>query len=358
MSQYSATDGTANDWHLVTYGKLAQGGAGLVMVEAAAVEPFGRGTYGDLGIWHDEHIEPLARVAKFVASLGSVPGLQIGHAGRKGSMQRPWEGYGPLTSREAAKGEPPWQTVAPSAVSFSADAPVPLALDEARIQSILDHFEASARRAAQAGFQILEVHAAHGYLLHQFLSPLSNLRDDKWGGSAARRMAFPLAVLRRVRAAWPAHLPLWMRVSVVDGVDGGRTIEDSVEFALAAKAEGVDLVDCSSGGIAGLATAGNRIPRGLGFQVPFAEAVRRRADVPTMAVGLIVTPAQAEEIVQSGKADVVALARELLEDPNWPLHASGSLKGRNFGEWPQQFGWWLDKRAAVLDHLVSLSTTN
>ncbi|RJG02415.1 NADH:flavin oxidoreductase/NADH oxidase [Noviherbaspirillum sedimenti] len=358
MSQYSANDGFANDWHLVTYGKMAQGGAGLVMVEMTAVEQSGRSTYGDLGIWHNEHIEPLARIARFVTSLGSVPGIQIGHAGRKGSMQRPWEGYGRLSPKEAAKGELPWQTVAPSAISFSNDVPAPLALDETRIQSILDHFEASARRAAQAGFKILEVHAAHGYLLHQFLSPLSNLRDDKWGGTSARRMEFPLAVLRRVRAAWPNDLPLWLRVSAIDGADEGRTIEDTIEFVQAAKAEGVDLVDCSSGGIAGLATSGNRAPPSLGFQVPFAEAVRHGADVPTMAVGLIVTPEQADQIVQSGKADVVALARELLENPNWPHHAGRMLNGRSFDAWPPQFGWWLDKRAIVLDLLASQSSTD
>ena len=273
-------------------------------------------------------------------------------------MQRPWEGYGPLTSNDAAKGELPWQTVAPSAISYTDNVPAPSALDEEGIRAILGQYEACARRAAQAGFQVLEVHAAHGYLLHQFLSPVSNFRDDKWGGNAARRMAFPLEVIRRVRAAWPDDLPLWLRVSAVDGADGGRTIEDTVEFAVAAKAEGVDLVDCSSGGIAGPATAGNRIPRGLGFQVPFAERVRNRAGIPTMAVGLILTPEQAQQIVQSGEADVVALARELLEDPNWPHHADRALRGRSFANWPPQFGWWLDKRSAVLDQLNVPSAAN
>ncbi len=351
MSQYSATDGLPNDWHLVTYGKMAQGGAGLVMMETAAVTAQGRGTYGDLGLWNDEQIAPLARIVAFIASQGAVPALQIGHAGRKASMQRPWEGYGRLTEREAVRGECPWPTLAPSAVPMSPQDAMPTALDEAGIQRLLQQFAATAERAAQAGVQVLEVHAAHGYLLHQFLSPLANLRDDAWGGDALRRMAFPLEVLRRVRAVWPQERPLWLRVSAVDGADGGRTLEDTLTLARAAKAEGVDLVDCSSGGIAGLATAGNRIPRGLGFQVPFAQAVREQAGVASMAVGLILTPAQAEAIVQSGQADVVALGRELLNNPNWPWHARQALVDPDFAPWPPQYGWWLEKRATILQQL-------
>lgn len=348
MSQYSAVDGMANDWHLVTLGKLAQGGAGLVMIETAAVTPEGRGTHGDLGLWSDAQIAPLARIVEFIAAQGAVPALQIGHAGRKASLQRPWEGYGRLGAQEAARGEFPWPTIAPSALPISPGDAVPAALDEASIGQLLQQFEVAAARAAQAGVQVLEVHAAHGYLLHQFLSPLSNLRDDAWGGDALRRMAFPLAVLRRVRAAWPQERPLWLRVSAVDGADGGRTLDDTLALARAAKAEGVDLIDCSSGGIAGLATAGNRIPRGLGFQVPFAQAVRAQAGIASMAVGLILTPQQAEDIVRSGQADVVALGRELLNNPNWPWHARQALVQPGFAQWPPQYGWWLDKRAAIL----------
>lgn len=347
MSQYSATDGMANDWHTVTYGKFAQGGAGMVMVEAAAITPQGRGTYGDLGLWDDDQVAPLAKIAKFIASQGAVPALQIGHAGRKGSLQRPWEGYGNLTDKEKAKGEVPWPTVAPSAIAAPGMA-VPSALTVEELQAMLLQWQAAARRALQAGFQVLELHCAHGYLLHQFLSPLANTRTDAYGGDFQKRMAFPLEVVRAVRAVWPAHLPLMCRVSAVDGADGGYTLEDTILFARALRDRGVDVIDCSSGGISGLSTAGNRLPRSLGYQVPYAEAIRQQADILTMAVGLIVEPEQAENILEKGQTDLIAVGREILYNPNWPLHARQALGARDFDHWPAPYGWWLQKRQAVL----------
>ncbi|VVE89849.1 NADH:flavin oxidoreductase/NADH oxidase [Pandoraea bronchicola] len=351
MSQYCARDGIADDWHLVNYGKLAQGGAGMVIVETAAVEPRGRGTYGCLGLWNDAQIAPLARIADFIRAQGAVPALQIGHAGRKGSVQRPWEGYAQLTQRERERGETPWETIAPSATSAGPDWPTPAAMDSATLESVALAFVAATQRAARAGFDVIELHAAHGYLLHEFLSPIANTRDDAWGGDAARRMAWPLEVIRRVRSAWPQSKPLLLRVSSVDGIDGGYSLDDTVAFARAASAVGVDLVDCSSGGISGLATAANRLPRGYGFQVPYASEVRAKADVASMAVGLIVDAHQAERILADGHADLVAIGREALEDPNWALHARRTLEGEAFDAWPAQYGWWLARRARVIDAL-------
>lgn len=348
MSQYSATEGRANDWHTVTYGKFAQGGAGMVMVETAAITSQGRGTYGDLGLWNDDQIAPLAKIADFISSQGSVPALQIGHAGRKGSLQRPWEGYGVLTDKEKAKGEVPWPTVAPSAIAAGPGVAVPAALAVDELQAMLLQWQAAARRALKAGFQVLELHCAHGYLLHQFLSPLANARTDAYGGDVTRRMTFPLEVVRAVRAVWPAHLPLMCRVSAVDGADGGYTLEDTIVFARALRAEGVDVIDCSSGGISGLSTAGNRLPRSLGYQVPYAEAIRQQADILTMAVGLIVEPEQAESILEKGQADLIAVGREILYNPNWPLNARQALVAPDFERWPAPYGWWLQKRQAVL----------
>lgn len=355
MSQYSAKDGIANDWHTVTYGKFAQGGAGMVMLETAAITPQGRGTYGDLGLWCDEQIQPLAKVAQFIASQGTVPAIQIGHAGRKGSLQRPWEGYGALTEKEKSRGEVPWLTVAPSALATGPDLAVPSALTIEELQAMLRQWQAAAQRAAQAGFQVLELHCAHGYLLQQFLSPLANIRTDAYGGDLHRRMAFPLEVVQAVRAVWPAHLPLMCRISAVDGADGGYTLEDSILFACELRKLGVDLIDCSSGGIAGLSTASNRIPRSLGYQVPYAQAIREQAGILTMAVGLIIEPQQAQSILANEKADLVALGREILHNPNWPLQARQALGAGGFEHWPAPYGWWLEKRQAVLASLTQQS---
>jgi 2,4-dienoyl-CoA reductase-like NADH-dependent reductase (Old Yellow Enzyme family) len=353
MCQYSAVDGVANDWHLVHLGKFAQGGAGIVMVEATAVTANGRITHGDLGLWHDGQIKPLERIAAFLRDNGAVPAIQLAHAGRKASMQRPWYGNAALTADDQARGDRPWPTVAPSSIPMEDGWLMPQELSEDQFGELLDAWRAATLRAVEAGFEMLEVHCAHGYLLHSFLSPLSNKRTDDYGGNRAGRMRFPLQVIETVRAAWPDTLPLAVRISSVDGVDGGIELADSVVFAQEAKARGADIVDCSSGGLLGSATAA-RIPRGYGFQVPFAETIRKEADIPTIAVGLILHPDQAESIVERGQADLIAIGREALFDPNWALHAQLELTeddGEIFADWPKQYGWWLERREPGLRKL-------
>jgi len=319
MCQYSSVDGLATDWHLVHLGSRAVGGAGLVMTEAAAVEARGRISPADAGIWKDEHIDPLARITRFLREQGAVAGIQLAHAGRKASTRRPWEGGGSIP--EAAGG---WPTVAPSAVPFEPQDPAPAELSHAGIQAIVDAFVTAARRALQAGFQVVEIHAAHGYLIHEFLSPLSNRRTDEYGGSLENRMRFALEVAQAVRGAWPLNLPLFLRISATDWVEGGWTPGESVELARRVRPLGVDLIDCSSGGITEVAPIlGKEIK--YSYQVPLSEYVRRHADIMTMAVGLITEAKQAEEIVASGKADMVALARGMLYDPRWPWHAAAEL---------------------------------
>jgi 2,4-dienoyl-CoA reductase-like NADH-dependent reductase (Old Yellow Enzyme family) len=354
MCQYSAEEGVANDWHLIHLGKFAQGGAGIVMTEAAAVVAEGRITHGDLGLWNDAQVAPLKRIAAFLRGNGAVPAIQLAHAGRKASMQRPWYGNAALTADDIARGDRPWPIVAPSPIAMDEGWLVPHELDHGGLAALRDAFAAAARRAGDAGFEIVELHCAHGYLLHEFLSPLSNRRGDGYGGDRAGRMRFPLEIIEAVRAAWPAGQPLFVRVSAVDGIEGGLTLEDTIAFAREAKARGVDLIDCSSGGLMGSATAA-RLPRGYGFQVPFAAAVRERAGIATMAVGLILHPRQADDIVAKGEADLVAVGREALFDPNWPLHAELALSGPRetvFGSWPKQYGWWLERREPGLRKLA------
>ncbi len=352
MCQYSAEDGVANDWHMVQYGRFAVGGAGLVFVEATAVSPEGRITHGDLGLWSEAQVAPLARIAAFMKAQGAAAGIQIGHAGRKASIQRPWFGNGPLTAEDEARGDRPWKVVAPSALPMDEGWLMPEALSEEGIARIREAFLAAAERSLRAGFDAIEIHAAHGYLLHQFLSPLSNRRNDAWGGDRAGRMRLPLEIARGVRRIWPEDRPVFVRISVVDGAEGGLTVEDSIAFATALKVEGVDVVDCSSGGLMGSATAAKGPPRNYGFQVPFAERLRREAGIATMAVGLIVDPRQAEAILQAGQADLIAIGRQALENPNWPQHAAAVLAGgMRFGDWPKQHGWWLDLRARALAKL-------
>jgi len=349
MCQYSADDGFASDWHFVHAGKFAQGGAGIVFLEATAVLPDGRITHGDLGLWRDEQIPALARIAEFVRGQGAVPAIQLGHAGRKSSMSRPWEGNGPLTPELIAAGSIPWETIAPSALPIGPGWMTPRAMQEADFERLRAAFGAAARRAVTAGFDIAEVHAAHGYLLHSFLSPLSNRRTDHYGGDLEGRMRFPLEVARIIREAWPADRPVFFRCSSVDNDAAGWSIEDSVVLARRLVEIGVDVVDCSSGGIAGSATASATAPRGLGFQVPFAERIRRDVGIATMAVGLIIEPQQAEAVLAEGKADLVAIAREALYDPNWALHAAAALGAdERFDRWPRQYGWWLTRRESVL----------
>ena len=353
MCQYSARDGHVSDWHLVHLGKFAQGGAGIVFVEATAVERRGRITHGDTGIWDDEHIAGLSRVAKFIKEQGAVPALQLAHAGRKASMARPWYGNGPLTPADHARGDKPWSTVAPTEKPIDEGWIAPRAFQRGDFQTVLAAFRNAVRRAVAAGFDILEVHAAHGYLLHTFLSPLSNTRSDEYGGGREGRMRFPLEVVRAVREDWPKSKPLFVRVSSIDDVEGGWSLEDTVAFAKELKALGVDVIDCSSGGIQGSATAATKmlVPRVPGFQLPFSERVRQEG-IRTMAVGLILTPQQAEEALQAGRADLIAIGREALYDPNWPLHAARALGvDPDMERWPVQYGWWLTRRESLLRKL-------
>ncbi len=319
MCQYSSDDGVATDWHLVHLGARAAGGAALVIAEATAVSPEGRITPGDAGIWAEKHIEPIARVNRFVKHQGAIPGIQLAHAGRKASTAIPWEGGAHLPDHAGG-----WPTLAPSPLAFGDNLDkVPQELSLAGIVKVQKDFAAAAARALSAGCEWLELHAAHGYLFHQFLSPLSNHRKDAYGGSFENRIRFLSETTRGIRAAWPERLPLTVRLSCTDWVPGGWDIEQSVELARLFKREGVDLIDCSSGGL----VPGAAIPIGPGYQVPFAERIRREAGIATAAVGLIREAKQADEIIRQGQADIVLLAREFLRDPNWPLRAAKSLGG-------------------------------
>ena len=318
MCMYSYIDGFSNDWQVIHLGARAAGGAGLVIAEATAVEPRGRITSYDVGIWSDAHIDPLARVTRVIKGSGAVAGIQIAHAGRKAGSRRPWESGKPLLPDEPQS----WQGVGPSPIAFNEEYAVPHELSVKEVKEVQDSFRAGAQRALAAGFEWLELHAAHGYLIHSFYSPLSNQRTDEYGGSFENRIRFLLETVRAVRPVWPEHLPLTVRISGTDWVEGGWSVDDSVELARRLKTEGVDLIDCSSGG--GVAQA--RVPIGPGYQVPISEAVRHGADILTAAVGLITAPAQADEIIRNGRADLVLLGREMLRDPYWPLHAAQILK--------------------------------
>jgi len=317
MCEYSSKDGFASDWHLVHLGSRAVGGAALVMTEAAAVEAIGRISGADLGIWKDEHAEMLSRICSFIKSQKSVPGVQLAHAGRKASTPAPWDG-----GRAIAPGEPNgWQSEAPSGVPFNAGDPEPKEMTRADIRRVVDAFAAAAKRALRAGFEVIEIHGAHGYLIHEFLSPLSNFRKDEYGGALENRMRFALETIAAVRATIGEDCPLFLRISATDWTEGGWTPDESVELARQAKSRGVDLVDVSSGGN----VPGARIPVGPGYQVEFAEKIRKQAGVMTGAVGLITDAEQAEEILQAGRADIVLLAREFLRDPYFPMHAAQTL---------------------------------
>ncbi len=348
MCLYSAIDGFANDWHFVHYGKLAVGGAGIVFVEATGVEPEGRITHGCTGLWCDQQIAPLRRIADFMRAEGAVPAIQLAHAGRKGSSQRPWQGAEALGEAEAAVGEGPWRMVAPSPLRANPKRDLPAEITLTEMATIKDAFAAATRRALAAGYDIVEIHGAHGYLLHEFLSPISNRRTDAYGGTLANRMRYPLEVAEVVRSAWPDDQPAFFRLSAMDGPKDGWSLEDTLVFATELGRLGYDVIDCSSGGIdakrsRSVATALTRRP---GFQVPFAERVRRETGLLSMAVGLIVKAAHAEAILREGRADLVCLGRELLANPNWPLHAILELEGEDgYDVWPPQFEWSLRKRA-------------
>jgi 2,4-dienoyl-CoA reductase-like NADH-dependent reductase (Old Yellow Enzyme family) len=325
MCQYSSRDGFANDWHLVHLGSRAVGGAGLVFVEATAVSPEGRITPADMGLWKDDHVENLRRIVDFVHSQGCRIGIQLAHAGRKAGMRKPWESVSPAPAEEGG-----WSNVvAPSAVAFAENYLVPTELDGAGMAKIVADFGRASQRAAQAGFDVIEIHAAHGYLLHEFLSPLSNFRRDEYGGAFENRTRMIGDVVRKVRNSWAG--PLFVRISATDWVEGGWDIGESVELARLLKEEDVDLIDVSSGGLAFQA----RIPAGPGYQIPFAARIRREACIPTAAVGMITDAAQADRIVRNGDADLVLLAREMLRDPYWPLHSAARLGNR--ASWPVQY---------------------
>ena len=328
MCQYSATDGRANDWHLVHLGSRAAGGAALVIAEATAVEPRGRISPQDLGLWDDAQIAPLERVARFVRSQGAVAAVQLAHAGRKAGTRRPWDGPGHATLAEGGG----WTPVAPSGIPFDTGYPLPEALDAAGLAAVIAAFAAAARRALAAGFEWIELHAAHGYLLHQFLSPVSNRRTDEYGGSFDNRIRLVREIVAAIRTQWPERLPLAIRVSATDWLEpDGWTLDQTVELARRLRGEGVDLMDCSSGALVPHA----KIPAGPGFQVPFAERVRRETGLATAAVGLLTQARQAEDIVAAGQADLVLLGRELLRDPQWPLRAARELGVQ--GPWPVQY---------------------
>jgi 2,4-dienoyl-CoA reductase-like NADH-dependent reductase (Old Yellow Enzyme family) len=326
MCQYSSVDGLANDWHFAHLAARAVGGAGLIITEAAAVVPEGRISPEDLGAWSEAHFEPLARITRFIAAQGGISGIQLAHAGRKASTFRPWSGHGAVAPEAGG-----WTVVAPSAVPFSATYPAPVAASVAELHRIRDAFATAAARAYDAGFRVIEIHAAHGYLLHQFLSPLSNLRADAYGGSFENRSRLLLETIGAIRGVLPERAALLVRISATDWVEGGWDIEQSIELSKAMKSAGVDLVDVSSGGT--VATA--EIPLGPGYQTPFATRIRREAGIASSAVGMITGAAQADQIIRNGEADLVMLARELLREPYWPLHAAQELGATV--SWPAQY---------------------
>ncbi len=343
MLTYSSVGGHVNDYHFAHYGKYAQAGVGLVFVESTKVDPLGCSTPRDLGLWKDEFIAPLQRITAFIKSQGAVPGIQISHSGRKARRSAPFEGNQPLADCPGVDHGEPWPLIGPSAIAHSASFETPLAMSEADIRASLGHWEAAARRALQAGFEVLEIHAAHGYLIHQFLSAHANRRTDAYGGSFDNRLRFAREVVAAVRKAWPQDKPLFMRISGTD--EAGWTVQDSAQLAAAVKAEGVDVIDCSGGGMAeGPAAAGAVI--GYGYQVPYAEHVRREAGIATLAVGLIIHADQANAIVEKGQADLVALGRELLLNPNWAVDAAHKLGLRRFDFMPPGPAWYLERRAA------------
>lgn len=359
LCMYSAIEGMAQPWHFAHLSTFARGKAGLVFTEATAVEARGRITPQCLGIWTDEQAQALKPITEFIESMGSIAGIQLGHAGRKASVRRPFteKPGSPLNEEDAARGEAAWQIVAPSAEPVAAGFPTPLALDQSGLDEIKDAFVQAARRSVNVGFKVIELHMAHGYLLHSFLSPLSNQRSDNYGGDIEGRMRFPLEVAKAVRDVMPDDYPLFSRISAIDGIEGGWSMDDSVVLCRAMADIGVDVVDCSSGGIGGAPSfrvddKGKPLTRDSarkpGFQVPYAERARKEGGIKSMAVGVIIEAHQAEQILQSGGADLVALGREIMHDPFWPLHAAEILGADpNFKMWPEQYAWAVDRRSQI-----------
>jgi len=336
MCQYSSEDGFPNDWHLVHLGSRAVGGAGLVIQEATAVSPEGRISPSDAGIWSDEHAESYKRITKFIKEQGAIAGIQLAHAGRKASTAEPWNG-----GKIVDEGYGGWETVAPSAIAFADDYPMPREMNESDFEKVKTDFVAAAKRALVAGFEVIEIHAAHGYLFHEFLSPLSNKRTDEYGGSLENRMRFPLEVAQKVRETVPQNLPVFVRISASDWTENGWDLEQSIEFCKRLKEIGIDLIDVSSGGNVPDA----KIEIGAGYQVPFAAEIREKAEIPTGAVGLITDAKQAEEILQNAQADAILMAREFLRDPYFPFHAAREL-GADLDYAPKQYGRAIDLRRA------------
>jgi 2,4-dienoyl-CoA reductase-like NADH-dependent reductase (Old Yellow Enzyme family) len=347
MSQYQAVDAAPTDWHLVHLGKFAMGGAGIVFVEETAVEERARKTYHCPGIYHDTQAKAWRRVTDFLRSQGALSAIQLGHAGRKVATRSPWHGFAPLTEEDAKAGEPPWQGIAPSPIPFKAGAMVPLEMDRDDIKQVIASHVEACRRSIDAGFDICEVHGAHGYIIQQFLSPITNRRMDGYGGNIHGRMRFALELIEAVRTAWPSDRPLFFRASCVDGKGGAWNLEDTIVLAGELKQRGVDVIDCSSGGIEGPLTLAV-VPRVPGYHVPFAERIRREAEIPTMAVGLITDPFQAEGYLIQGSCDLIALARELMWNPNWPVHAAQALQTEDpLKLLPPSYAWWLRRREEV-----------
>jgi len=347
MLTYSCVDGNLSDWHLVHLGKYAAGGTGLVFMESTKVDPRGCTTPADPGLWDDRFIAPMRRITAFIKQFGAIPGIQLSHSGRKSRHARPWEGRGPLDIVPDLPGGGEWELVGPSAIPHEPDHPVPTALTREGIRELVQAWGKAAVRADKAGFEVVEIHAAHGYLIHQFLSPAANRREDEYGGSLENRMRFAVEVAAETRRCWPEHKPLFMRISAIDSA--GWEIEHSVELAKRLKAVGVDVVDCSSGGLADMnhvAGTSGATGYGYGYQVPHAERIRREAGIMTMAVGHIVHADQAEAILRDGRADLVAIGREMLHNPNWPIDAAQKLGVKpGFDHIPSAYGYWLEKRA-------------
>lgn len=349
MGTYSAENGHLQPFHHTHYANFAMGGAGLVMIEQTSITRRGRVTNGDPGLWEDSHIAGLRALVSHIKSYGAAAGIQLNHGGRKSSMQRAFRGNGPLTGRDIAMGEECWTPLAPSAVPLGEgwQTPEPISLDQ--LEGLRQAWVAAARRAVLAGFDLIEIHMAHGYLLQNFLSPLANQREDGYGGSLQNRMRFPLEVVRAVRAVVPSSMPLLARISATDWIEGGWTIDDSVVLARALHDAGVDLIDCSSGGNLRIGATNASLGRGPGYQVPFAHRIRSETDIPTAAVGMIRTPEFAERILQEGRADLICLGRQALFDPFWAHHAAEVLGvNDDFAAWTPQYGWWLDKWAKAL----------
>lgn len=344
MDTYTADEGVPNDWHFAHYSKFAMGRPGAVIVEATGVSRQGRITNGCMGIYAPEHIEGFRRITDFMKYNGVPCGLQIGHGGRKSSTQRPWDGSGPLTRANIDAGEEAWEPWGPSAVPLSEGWAIPKAMGQAEIDLVRGEFAQAAVNAVAAGFDFVEIHMAHGYLLQSFVSPISNQRNDSYGGDLQGRMRFPLEVAEAVRAAIPEGMPLFARISCEDGMEGGWTLEDSVVFAAELKARGIDVVDCSSGGNSPKGATNANLKRGPGYQVPYAERLRAEVGVKTQAVGLIREPEFANRVIAEGRADLVAIGRQALVDPFWPLHAVQHFDiDPDFKRWPHQYTWWLEK---------------